>query len=144
MRVIFKYITIIASIVLIACSTNSNISKKEKFNIDNANYEILLPKEYQKVIIDNGGESSEIRFIFSDSATLFFTTSNSATPLLNRFLSQKDYIKFIDEEVLQYEFSENGKIFFLEKRNRLFKGYANVPKKDKAKIDRVLSTLQKK
>lgn len=145
MKAIFKYTGIILSMFLLSCSAGKGVSKNEAFNIGNNTYKIVLPKEnYKKQVIDNGGESIEIRFIFSDSISLFFTDNKSSTELVSKFLKPNDYLKFIDNDYLKFEFSENESLFFLEKRGDLFMGYANVPKVNKQKFDHILSTVQRK
>lgn len=145
MKPIFKYIVIIVGALCLSCSASKEISKKENLQFGNNKYEILLPKKaYKKEVIDNGGESSEIRFVFPDSTIIFFTDNKSATPLVSKFLTPNDYLKFIDEENLKYEFAENESLFFLEKRGSLFMGFANMPKMSKSKYYKILLSVKKK
>lgn len=145
MKLILKYTVIIVIMIFLSCSTNKENFKKETFKLGYNTYEIILPREnYTEKLIDNGGESIEIRIVFSDSTIIFITNSKSATPLVNKFLTPSDYLKFIDEENLKYEFTENGSLHFLEKRGNIFIGYVNVQKISKPKYDSILSSIKKR
>ena len=127
-----------------SCCIGIKTLRKEKLQFGKNKYEIYFSyKNYKKQVIFNGNVSSEYRFNIADSIVVFITENKSATPLINRFLQPRDYLRFIDEDNLKYEFTENNHVFCLEKKENIIIGYINVPKDNKDEFENILLTFKK-